>query len=266
MDYTFFEAHEKELHDNFVQNGFVTIPLSQRSILENIKQKIFELARIFLELDITISKEQFFDHTDKYLEVNRLNDLRVYIIAKLSNDESIRPQVYQLCKQYLHLVVGNELCMQRACNLSIQLPNDQTSVLPLHSDVWSGNSPYEVVFWLPFVDCFKTKSMFVLPLHKSKEVFKLFQKYSNLKSEELFKEIEGDLIWPDVPYGHAILFSHSILHGNVINQEATTRWTFNVRFKSLLSPYRTKELGETFLPITLRPATRVGLNHIDPRI
>ena len=39
-------------------------------------------------------------------------------------------------------------------------------LLPLHSDVWSGDSPYEIVVWLPLVNCFGTKSMFILPPNK----------------------------------------------------------------------------------------------------
>ena len=37
--------------------------------------------------------------------------------------------------------------MQRNINLSIQFPNDKGSLLPVHSDVWSGDSPYEINLW-----------------------------------------------------------------------------------------------------------------------
>ena len=35
----------------------------------------------------------------------------------------------------------------------------------------------------------------------------------------------------------------------------------NVRFKSALSPYADKRLGEFFEPITIRAATTVGMNY-----
>ena len=38
----------------------------------------------------------------------------------------------------------------------------------------------------------------------------------------------------------------------------------NCRFKSLFSPYADKRLGEFFEPITIRPATRVGMSHALP--
>ena len=56
--------------------------------------------------------------------------------------------------------------MQRNINLSIQFPNDKGSLLPVHSDVWSGDSPYEINLWLPLVDCYRTKSMYLLPQKK----------------------------------------------------------------------------------------------------
>ena len=42
----------------------------------------------------------------------------------------------------LETIVGNELAMQLRVNLSIQLPGDDSSLLPLHSDVWSGDSQF----------------------------------------------------------------------------------------------------------------------------
>ena len=40
-------------------------------------------------------------------------------------------------------MVGNELAMQNNINLSIQFPDDVSSLLPLHADTWSGDSPFE---------------------------------------------------------------------------------------------------------------------------
>ena len=55
------------------------------------------------------------------------------------------------------------------------------------------------------------------------------------------------------------------MHGNKINRTKETRWSFNCRFKSLMSPYDKKDIAETFLPIILRPATKYGLEYEDPK-
>ena len=57
-------------------------------------------------------------------------------------------------------------------NLSIQMPHDDKALLPVHSDVWSGCSPFEVVVWTPLVDCKKTQSMFVYPKNFKKKIIK----------------------------------------------------------------------------------------------
>ena len=67
--------------------------------------------------------------------------------------------------------------------------------------------------------------------------------------------------WLEIPYGNVLLFSQNLMHGNRINQEPETRWSMNCRFKSLFSPYAEKRLGEFFEPITIRPATRLGMTY-----
>ena len=60
----------------------------------------------------------------------------------------------------LENIIGNELAMQNNINLSIHT-KDENSLLPIHSDTWS-EITFESVLWLPLVNCYKTKSMFIL--------------------------------------------------------------------------------------------------------
>ena len=71
--------------------------------------------------------------------------------------------------------------MQRKINLSIQFPKDDSSLLPIHSDVWSGCSPYEIVLWIPLVSVSKTKSMFILNKNKNRVFIKTFINLETLK-------------------------------------------------------------------------------------
>ncbi len=267
MNNLFLNSDEKKIEESFLKNGYYVFPVEDRGMLDELRLKVFQFGKNLLESKIASkSLEDFFDYTHEFLTVDQLNDFRVSMIRMMADDPNLRHSLYHLAKRHLHTIVGNELAMQRAANLSIQLPNDDSSLLPLHTDVWHGNSPYEVVFWLPFVDCFKTKSMYILPREKSDVILSDFPRYSKLSREEMFHEISCDLIWPEVPYGHAVIFSHGTLHGNRVNEENKTRWTFNVRYKSLLSPYSTKALGETFWPITIKPVTRIGFEYPNVKI
>jgi sporadic carbohydrate cluster 2OG-Fe(II) oxygenase len=265
---SFFENEERELVEKFLKDGFVTVPLEQagNSTLSDLRKEIFIFSKDYLNVPETVSEDEFFNHTQKYLEVSKLNDLKLSLMPLVSKDFKFHGGIYRLAKKYIDIIVGNELCMQRGLNLSVQLPHDDSALLPLHTDVWSGNSPYEVVLWLPLIDCYKTKSMYVLPLDKSTEVYENFQKYESMDAESFYKSLEKDLIFLDVPKGHAVIFSHSIIHGNRVNEESETRWTFNIRFKSVLTPFGTKDLGEAFIPVTLRPVTRIGYHNKLPSI
>ena len=54
------------------------------------------------------------------------------------------------------------------------MPKDKNSTLPMHADSFNGESPYEVVAWLPLVNCFGSKSMyFISPKVSNKLVMKM---------------------------------------------------------------------------------------------
>lgn len=263
MSDSFFDADEQACMEAYLAKGYVAFDLA-RPLLDGLRRRLFEAARSLIKLPEDVTENAFFDQIHQWVPVPDLNRVRLGLIQALNRDSSVRPLLYRLAKQPLAWVVGNELAMQRSLNLSIQFPGDASSLLPLHSDVWSGNSPYEVVFWLPLVDCYATKSMYVLPKPQTDAVLAEFERYASLSAEAFFQAIEKDVVWMDVPQGRGLIFWHGLIHGNRINGEADTRWSMNTRFKGLLSPYGTKELGESFLPITLRPATRFGYAYREP--
>ena len=80
----------------------------------------------------------------------------------------------------------------------------------------------------------------------------------------MYNHIKKDLKWIKVNYGQILIFNQSLPHGNIINKEKTTRWSFNCRFKSLFSPYGDKKLGEFFEIQSLKPASSVALNYEFP--
>ena len=103
------------------------------------------------------------------------------MINALSSNPEIKNKIYSLLRNYLDKIVGNELVIQKTPNLVIQLPNDESSILDLHADTWGGNSPFEIVTWLPLVNCYKTKSMFLL---ESKKIKKQLMKLKNILKKE----------------------------------------------------------------------------------
>src|SRR5262249_35808305 len=103
-----------------------------------------------------------------------------------------------------------------------------------------------------------TKTMFILPRDKDSRYQARMSELKLKSAEELFRAIEPDLRWLDIPYGHVLLFTQNVMHGNIVNREHETRWSTNCRFKSVFSPYATRRPGNSFDPIPVRPAPRLG--------
>ena len=194
------------------------------------------------------------------IQPNNLNSFRMKLYSKF-NKPDFKKLYFELAKNKLELICGNELVMQRKINLSIQMPNDDSSLLGVHADTWAGDSPYEVVVWLPLVDCYKTKSMYLLPPEANRRLTQEFKEKARGSSEELFRAIESEIVWLEVPYGHVLVFDQGLPHGNRVNKESETRWSMNCRFKGVFTPYGDKKVGEFFEPITLRAASRIGMSY-----
>ena len=86
------------------------------------------------------------------------------------------------------------------------MPGDESSLLPVHADVLNGDSPFEVVLWVPLVDCYATKSMFILSPERSRGLLANLKAFSSKTSEDLFEAIKDDVTWLSVPYGKFVIF------------------------------------------------------------
>tara|TARA_Y100001970_G_C14256369_1_gene875786 strand:+ start:3380 stop:4174 length:795 start_codon:yes stop_codon:yes gene_type:complete len=254
----FFSNKESKITNRYLQKGYVISKVNNLESLEWINQFFKEKIRKKIKINI---RDDHLNEIHKHVSPKNLNNFRLEIINDINKSKSFKKHYYNVAYEYLNILVGNELVMQKSINLSIQMPNDKSSLLEMHADTWSGDSPYEIVVWLPLVDCFKTKSMYILPTDKYELFLKKFKSSHSKKNFDLFKSIKKDLIWLDIKFGEVLLFNQCLPHGNVINKENETRWSMNCRFKSIFTPYGDKKIGEFFQPITLRAASRIGMKY-----
>lgn len=266
MDSNFIESGAEDLGTQFVENGYVIQPAENQAALDRIRQCAAEYAAEALGVGLPEDTGAFLNGFHERVSIDELNAVRLAVIEGLNKQPWLRATYFKLARQAIFSIVGNELAMQRRINLSIQLPGDTSSLLPVHADVWSGDSPYEIVLWVPLVDCYRTKSMYLMPPAQDRALqARMGEAFKGASSADLFKVIEDDVQWMDVPYGHVLIFSQTLMHGNQPNEEADTRWTMNCRLKSLFSPYADKRLGEFFEPITMRAASRIALDYELPK-
>jgi sporadic carbohydrate cluster 2OG-Fe(II) oxygenase len=261
----FLPEAERALMQEFLEKGIVRVPVEDTAALDRIRDFLADQAASWLGLPPAADKGHFLNHIHQHVSIQRLNEFRLALIGAMKQQAWLRPAYFAIARRAIEILVGNELVMQRNVNLSLQLPQDDSSLLATHSDVWSGDSPYEVVLWVPYVDCFRTKAMYFCDAGVDGTVQPKLSEMQGKSAEDLYRLIEKDAPFIDVPYGEVLLFTQNIMHGNRVNIENETRWSSNCRFKSALSPYADKKLGEFFEPITLRPATRHGLRYRLPQ-
>ena len=235
----------------------IKLDKSELKKLNFIKKKVLSLSKkIISKNDITK-----LENIHKTVTSEKLNNFRVKLFHKI-NEGQFYKDYYNISKKYLDIIVGNEVVSQKKVNLSIQLPGDENSLLPVHSDTWAGDSPFEVVAWVPLVNVFSTNAMFILPKKKYKKIS--FNKIPFKTNDDLYKKISKHLKFIKIQYGEILIFNQNLPHGNIVNKTNITRWSFNCRFKSLFSPYNQKKFLEFFVPLNIKPATLDGIDYEEP--
>ncbi len=259
---SFFRDDEERLSATFLEHGYVIAPAGDRAALDRIRDFVVERAAAFLGLPVPADPAGFLERIGAHVDdPDRLNALRLAIIDALTGAPWFREAYFACGRGLLETLVGNELAMQRGIGFSIQVPNDRSSVLPLHSDAWSEDSPFEVVLWIALVDVKATQSMFILTRERDAAWRERMHEFRGRSVDQFFGALETDADYLTIPYGNVLCFTHTLMHGNRMNVEPSARWSLNVRFKGLFTPYSDKKLGDFFDPITLRPASRIGIDY-----
>ena len=264
MSSFFISESENHLSNNYLKDGYIIADIQNKESLDWIKQFYIRFIKNYFQQDLP--NKNIFNNFHKLIKIKELNKFRLKLIQELNKNKNFRKNYFNVASPFLNQIVGNELVMQNRVNLSIQLPKDKSSLLDVHADTWSGDSPFESVVWLPLVDCFKTKSMFILPALKYRKISKLLQSSKFKNSSDLFPKIKNDIKWIKIKYGQVLIFNQCLPHGNLVNEEKETRWTMNCRFKGIFTPYGDKKLGEFFEPISLKAASKFAMKYRLPKI
>ena len=262
----FLSDNDNTLANEYLKKGYFVGKIQEIDAIAWIRRSLINIAKEELNIKKVVPEDKFLDSIHEHLTVSQLNNFRLIMIRKMNLLPNFRENYYKVIKPYLDIIVGNEISMQLKANLSIQLPDDDSSLLPIHADTWSGDSPFEVVAWIPLVDCYKTKSMYILPANKYPVIEKNFKTMADANTDDLFSSVESDLEWLDIKYGDVLIFNQALPHGNRVNLEKESRWSMNCRFKAVFTPYGDKKIGEFFEPISLKPASMFGLNYNLPAL
>jgi len=181
---------------------------------------------------------------------------RLTLTKAMTERFDVGRDVFTAFEAPLARLVGVDVLAQRVPNVVFQPPGDPRPT-ELHRDA-PANSPYEVVVWVPFVDCSGTKSMYLLDRAASHEVLAFHREHHD-DPDGFRRLLDARAALMAVPYGSALLFWPGLFHGSLVNRETETRLSLNTRFKHLFAPLGMKDPFRYFRILHTSPLTRLGL-------
>jgi len=212
--------------------------------LINLQQSVKKWASEYSQKNI-----ESLDMLHFHIKENEVNSLRMHLFNKLNSEFDWRSFLFEMIGKELINVVGPDISIQNKINLSIKLPQDETSNLGLHSDSWSNESPFQLNAWIPLTNVFGSNGMYLLgediSLLENSKI-----KVADIESNNKIKFEDKDFVRLD--FGEILLFNPSLLHGNITNRTNKTRISIHTRFKNLYAP-ETKDFPDRALGIFYEP-------------
>ncbi|MBC98195.1 MAG: hypothetical protein CME63_10620 [Halobacteriovoraceae bacterium] len=177
------------------------------------------------------------------LRKDEVNDFRLRQMIKINNDQETINTYLEPFWDDLKPILGPDCLRQKRINLVIHMPGDESSIIPTHSDVKTGNSSFEIGLWLPLTECLEGNTMTILPY-------------------EHFCRGEWDQSVPVLTDGKdSLLFKHFLPHGNQVNNTNQTRISLNIRFKSLFAPENKKNILDYYTTWKISEFSKIALAH-----
>ncbi|MBM3531575.1 MAG: hypothetical protein FJX60_00895 [Alphaproteobacteria bacterium] len=240
--------------DVFRRRGFDIFEADDRSALEALRQDIFAQARTILGADGNDAEAFFNKFHERGVRGGELNAFRTKLVSDCTAVLKVNRLVFKAFENTLSQMVGADVAAQKVVNIVVQQPGDVDQVMT-HRDA-PANSHFEVVTWLPLVDVYGTKSMFISDLETSATAIASLKNGGSY--EAYCQMVEATAVELQVPFGSACLFAAGIAHGARVNVTKETRWALNIRYKNLFSPYGDKGLLEFFDILRTSPLSDVA--------
>lgn len=166
----------------------------------------------------------------EFLSGSDLNDFRVACFDSLNLEPWVEWFLAD-CSEIIYSSLGPDFCIQSKVNLSIVPPGDLSSQLPIHSDSWSGDSPFQLNFWFPLTHALGDSGIYIVDAQRSLKAMQSLQQNGRLPViQSRFR------IAVSARIGNVIVFNPALLHGSGVNTANLTRVSLNIRVKNFFAP------------------------------
>ncbi len=224
------------------------LKILRNNIFQSIK-KTFNIKENDPEKGINLLHEHC-----KNLSEGEFNEKNLLLISEISKNNSLVDTIFNSFDAKIKDLIGNDILVQKLINVKIQTPFNTEQTIP-HRDA-PPNSFFEIVVWIPLVNCQNTKSMYIFDLEETKNVLK--QQEKNPSSwNDFIKNHKKNYV--NIKFGESLFFLPHLYHGSDINKTEETRISLNIRFKNLFSPSSKKFPLHFFRPYKISEITKIGL-------
>lgn len=222
--------------DELLQNGYCKLALEDLESLEKIRRYVISLiTKNNLNSEADPVKLRCLSELHQTFKSPDINDLRLQLIDNLNAAGNFNQSLMvRPLPEFISNAIGDDQVIQRNVNLVIQRPGDVDNS-ELHRD-FPGNSAFELVVWIPLVDCSKDMSMYLLDFDNSIKVAQKIAKGGRETWSLLEEIVEKYAVEIPVDFGEALVFMTPLFHGSRINRGEKTRVSFNFRLKNMFSP------------------------------
>ena len=239
-----------------LRNGYFVKKCEKIESLNSLRLQVYNLIREEFNIECNDTNEglnQLHEFINNMSETD-FNEKRILLIKKINENINFKELIFASFKDTILALLGPDLLVQKSCNIVIQRPNDNNPS-ELHRDA-PGNSSYEIVLWIPLVDCFKTKAMYLVDYKSTLELYDELEKHLDWEQFERDSIKKSTLV--PVNFGEALFFSTAVLHGSHINKELETRVSLNIRFKNIFSPSGLKNQLQFFEKFLVSDLVEIG--------
>lgn len=221
--------------NNLFKNGWTILDSENLECLNKLKIEILKKVKKIFSIkhknpDYVLNN---FHKIVKNLGEVELNDKKVKLIKSISKSEKLAELIFKSLENSLTNLLGKDLLVQKTINIVIQQPNDNNPTFP-HRDA-PPNSFYEIVLWIPLVDCDTTKSMYLIDLKDTKNSLAQLNK-KDAKWNKFINNFKNKKKFPKIKFGQILIFLPYVFHGSEKNKTNETRFSLNIRFKNLFTP------------------------------
>ena len=213
------------LYSEFLGRGLMVMPVENN-----------DSYALFLSLLCEVLDCDNLDKLHEKIGIESVNAIRMSAFRSLNKISAWKNQYFSLASSTLSELLGPDILIQRKLNLSIQMPGDDTSILGMHADTFSGQSPFEIVVWTPFSNFEREAGMYYFDLDTSYEMYRRLPEFELIGLESMREEFWPKANFIEIEMGQVAIFTGCIFHGNLLNSTPTTRISANCRFKSVYTP------------------------------